>query len=80
VVTIGHYVNETDENCDMNYWSGVQYAPQGAPKQITLGNGLTEAWAFNVTRLQPWEIKVSSSGNDGNRARLQYSYCALPAF
>src|SRR5262249_1906405 len=33
------------------------YAPQGAPRQILLGNGLTETTAFNV-RLQPDKIAL----------------------
>ncbi|MCW5966200.1 MAG: RHS repeat-associated core domain-containing protein, partial [Bryobacterales bacterium] len=57
------------------YWSGVQYAPQGAPKQISLGNTLTERWDLNTTRQQPWEIKIGTASNDSDRGKWQFNYC-----
>lgn len=63
------------EALDKTYWSGVQYAPQGAPKQISLGNTLTERWDLNTTRQQPWEIKIGTASNDSDRGKWQFNYC-----
>ena len=63
------------EVLDKTYWSGVQYAPQGVPKQVTLGNGLVERWGFVTTRQQPWEIKIGTASNDSDRGKWQFNYC-----
>jgi hypothetical protein len=67
---------DSTEQLDKTYWSGIEYTPQGVPKQITLGNGLIERWSFNPTRQQPWEAKLGTSADAGSHLRLQFAYCA----
>ncbi|MDZ7640057.1 MAG: hypothetical protein U5J83_17705, partial [Bryobacterales bacterium] len=57
------------------YWTGVQYAPQGAPTQITLGNGLIERWAFTTTRQQPFEVKLGTTTNAVEKGQWQFRFC-----
>lgn len=63
------------EVVDRTYWNGVQYAPQGAVKQVTLGNGLIERWQYNPQRQQPWQIKVGDAQNEASRMQLAFNYC-----
>jgi RHS repeat-associated protein len=57
------------------YWSSVQYAPQGAPTQVTLGNGLIERWGFSTARQQPIEVKLGTSTNAVEKGQWQFRYC-----
>ena len=41
------------------YASSVQYAPQGAVKALSRGDGLTETWSYN-SRMQPAGVTVGS--------------------
>lgn len=51
-------------------WATVtEFTAHGAPKQITLGNGLVETWNYN-TRLQPESIQM------GTLLTIQYGYGA----
>jgi len=50
-----------------NYVSGMQYAAQGAPKQMTGGDQVTRTWTYN-TRFQTAGI-VAANGTGHRRAR-----------
>ncbi len=63
-------------NPDRNYWTGAQYAPQGALKQVTLGNALTERWSFNTQRQQPYDVRLGTVENEMSHLTLQFAYCA----
>lgn len=53
--------------------SGIQYWANGAQKQASLGNGLTEAWTFSPTRWQARQVSVTSA--TATLLNLQFDYC-----
>jgi len=65
-----------------NYYAGavetdatnrIQYAPQGAPSVMKLGNNKWEHANFN-SRLQPTQIGLGTSGTDSSLLRLDFGY------
>jgi YD repeat-containing protein len=44
------------------YASNVTYAPQGAVLNLPLGSGVTEAWTYDLMRLQPTSMTATLAG------------------
>jgi RHS repeat-associated protein len=55
------------------YASQMQYYPHGAPKQMTLGNGLVSKWDFNA-RLQLTKTQLGTTGVANSVAEFRLFY------
>lgn len=58
--------------------SAFSYHPHGALKQMTLGNGLAQADAYN-NRLQPTELRTYYPSTGANTLKLNYGFDSDPA-
>jgi len=59
--------------------SGVQYKPWSAIQQFSLGNGLTENWTYNNSRMQPLSVTAMKGSNTLLTLNTWYCTGASPA-
>jgi len=55
---------------------GIEYGSHGLMESMTLGNDLVERWTYNAKRLQPYDIRLGTSGVEDSAGRWKFSYCA----
>ena len=59
--------------------TGVQYKPWNAFQQFSLGNGLTENWTYNNSRMQPLSVTAMKGSNTLLTLNTWYCTGASPA-
>ena len=57
--------------------TGMQYWANGAQKQMSLGNGLTESWTYSAKRWQARQVSLTSA--TATLLNLQFDYCGTGA-
>ena len=55
---------------------GIEYGSHGLMESMTLGNDLVERWTYSPKRLQPYDIRLGTSGVEDSAGRWKFSYCA----